>query len=147
MAFIEKLKQIATGKTEIERKQSSAATQIIRAKARAAAFREREKQEIRYATAREKAVYDRKVAALNRPRPTVSAGGGLNFFREQPQQSRPQPSRTVVKYVPVKKGKRKMKKGKFRRVVIKQRPVQQPQQPQRFDVLGGSPRGNGYRII
>jgi len=146
MAFIEKLKQIATGKTEIERKQSSAATQIIRSKARAAAFREREKQEIRYATAREKAVYDRKVAALNRPRPTVSAGGGLNFFREQPQQPRSQPSRNVVKYVKVKKGK---KKGTYRKVAVRQK-AQQPQQPQpqqRFDVLGGSSRGNGFRII
>ena len=39
MTFIENVKQIATGKTKVERKQSAAANLIIRRKARAAGFR------------------------------------------------------------------------------------------------------------
>ena len=144
MAFIEKIKQLATGKTEIERKQSAAASQIIRGKARAAAFQERERQEIRLATAKEKAFYDRKIANLNRPRPTVSAGGGMNFFREQP---RVQPQqRTVVKYVQVGGRKKKPMRRKFRRVAVKQR-TQQPQPRQRFNVIGAGLGGNGFRMI
>jgi len=143
MAFIEKIKQIATGKTEIERKQSAAATQIIRAKARAAAFREREQQEIRLATAREKVYYDRKVAALNKPRPQVSTGGKLNFFREQPRlQLQP---RTAVGYIQAGRKKKKSKKNKYRRAVVNQQSRQQ--QPQKFDVIGFNLGGNENRII
>jgi len=136
MAFLEKIKQIATGQTLTERKESAVASQIIRGKARATAFREREKQEIRLATAREKAIYDRKIANLNRPRPSISAGGGLNYFREQPRLQ----SKNVVKYVEVNGKKKKPKKKKFRRVVIRQK----SQQQQRFNIISGN---GGFRVI
>ncbi len=68
MAFLDSLKNFATGKTETERKQSSAAHRIIRSKARAAAFREKEKQEIRLATAKEKAYYGNKIKNISRRR-------------------------------------------------------------------------------
>ena len=65
MAFLDSLKNFTTGKTEAERKQSKAANQIIRSKARAAAFREKEKQEIRLAVAKQKKYYNNKINNLN----------------------------------------------------------------------------------
>jgi len=73
MAILESLKTFATGKTEVERRQSAAANLIIRRKARAAAFREKEKQEIRFATEKQKVVYDRKIKALNKPKTIYGA--------------------------------------------------------------------------
>jgi len=149
MTFIENIKQIATGKTKVERKQSAAANLIIRRKARAAAFREKEKQEIRFATAKQKAVYDRKVKALNESKQFMGPGSGLDYFREQPRvKQAQQQSKSVVKYVKIKKGK---KKGTYKKVMVKQKtqpqPKQQPQQTKRFDVIGGSSSGNGFRVI
>ena len=65
MAILESLKQFATGKTEVERKQSAAANLIIRRKAMAAAFEEKERQEIRLAVARQKMHYGNKIKKLN----------------------------------------------------------------------------------
>jgi len=65
MAFIDKLKQFATGKSESERKQYAIRNKMIVAKSRAAGFEEKEKQEIRLAIAKQKAYYDRKVTNLN----------------------------------------------------------------------------------
>jgi len=148
MTFIENVKQIATGKTKVERKQSAAANLIIRRKARAAGFREKEKQEIRLATAKEKAIYDRKVKALNKPKQFMGPGSGLDYFREQPRVKQQQQGKSVVKYVKIKKGK---KKGTYKKVMVKQKtqpqPKQQPQQTKRFDVIGGSSSGNGFRVI
>ena len=146
MAFLENIKQFATGKTESERKQSATANLIIRRKARAAAFREKEKQEIRLATAREKSYYDRKVQALNKPKQFMGSGSGLDYFREQPRvEQTQQQSKSVVKYVKIKKGK---KKGTYKKLNVRhkiQQPTQQPQK--RFDVIGRSSGGNGFRVI
>ena len=149
MAILESLKTFATGKTEVERRQSAAANLIIRRKARAAAFREKEKQEIRFATEKQKVVYDRKVKALNKPKQFMGPGSGLDYFREQPiVKQAQQQSKPAIKYVKIKKGK---KKGTYKKVFIKQnKQPQQPQQPQqikRFDVIGGSSSGNGFKII
>jgi len=65
MGFLSNLKSLATGKTEAERKQSTVANQLIRSKARAAAFREKEKQEIRLAVAKQKKYYNNKINNLN----------------------------------------------------------------------------------
>ena len=65
MAILESLKNFATGKTEIERKQSSAAHRIIRSRARAAAFKEKERQEIRLAVAKQKAYYGNKIKNIS----------------------------------------------------------------------------------
>ena len=150
MAFLENIKQFVTGETDVESKQSAAANLIIRRKARAAAFREKEKQEIRLATAKEKAVYDRKVKALNKPKQFMGAGSGLDYFREQPrvQPPRQQQGKTNIKYVKIKKGK---KKGTYKKVRVRQKQkTKQPKsqhQQQRFDVIGGSSGGNGFKII
>jgi len=61
MAILESLKQFATGKSESERKQYAVRNNIIRAKARAAAFQEKEKQEIRLAIAKQKSFYGNKI--------------------------------------------------------------------------------------
>ena len=149
MTFIENIKQIATGKTKVERKQSAAVNLIIRRKARAAAFREKEKQEIRFATAKQKAVYDSKIKALNKPKQFMGIGSGLDYLREQPMvKQTQQQGKSVVKYVKIKKGK---KKGTYKKVSIKQKTQpqtkQHPQQTKRFDVIGGGLGGNGFRVI
>ena len=60
MAFLDSLKNFASGKTEAERKQSAVANRLIRSRVRAASFREKEKQEIRLAIAKQKAYYNNK---------------------------------------------------------------------------------------
>jgi len=60
MAILESLKQFATGKSESERKQYAVRNRMIQAKARAAAFQEKEKQEIRLAIIKQKAFYGKK---------------------------------------------------------------------------------------
>jgi len=65
MAILELLKQIATGKSESERKQYAIRNRMINAKARAAAFEEKERQEIRLAVARQKMHYGDKIKKLN----------------------------------------------------------------------------------
>jgi len=61
MAILESLKQFATGKTENERKQYAVRNRMIQAKARAAAFQEKEKQEIRLAIVKQKSYYGNKI--------------------------------------------------------------------------------------
>jgi len=73
MAFLDSLKDFVTGKTEAERKQSATAHRIIRSKARAAAFREKEKQEIRLAVAKQKAYYGKKISNVSRKREGFSS--------------------------------------------------------------------------
>ena len=65
MAILESLKQFATGKTESERKQYAIRNRMIVAKARAAGFEEKEKQEVRLAIARQKMFYDNKIKNLS----------------------------------------------------------------------------------
>ena len=108
MAILESLKTFATGKTEVERRQSAAANLIIRRKARAAAFREKEKQEIRFATEKQKVVYDRKIKALNKPKQFMGPGSGLDYFREQPiVKQAQQQSKPAIKYVRLKRERRR----------------------------------------
>jgi len=73
MGFLEDIKNIATGKTLIERKQSVNAHRLIRSRARAAAFREKEKQEIRLSIAKQKAYYDNKIKNISRKREGFSS--------------------------------------------------------------------------
>jgi len=68
MAFLENIKNFATGKTESERKQYAIRNRMIVAKARAAAFEEKEKQEIRLAVARQRMHYDNKIKNLSNRR-------------------------------------------------------------------------------
>jgi hypothetical protein len=68
MAILESLKQFATGKSESERKQYAVRNRIIRVKARAAAFEEKERQEIRLAVARQKIHYGNKIKNISRKR-------------------------------------------------------------------------------
>ena len=68
MAILESLKQFATGKTESERKQYAVRNRMIHAKARAAAFEEKERQEIRLAIAKQKVFYGNKIKNVGRKR-------------------------------------------------------------------------------
>jgi len=65
MALLESLKQFTTGKSESERKQYAVRNRMIRAKARAAAFQEKETQEIRLAVAKQKAYYGNKIKNIS----------------------------------------------------------------------------------
>jgi len=61
MAILESLKQFATGKKWIKKENNNAVrNRMIQAKARAAAFQEKEKQEIRLAIIKQKAFYGQK---------------------------------------------------------------------------------------
>jgi len=68
MAFLESIKNLTSGKTAIERKQSAAANKIIRARSISAAFKEKEKQEIRLAIAKQKEYYNNKIRNLSKKR-------------------------------------------------------------------------------
>ena len=68
MGFKEKIAQLATGKTAIERKQEKAAMQIIRQEARAASLQERRKHIVKLAAEREKIKYEREIKKLREPK-------------------------------------------------------------------------------
>ena len=68
MAFLDSLKNFASGKTESERKQYAIRNKMIRAKARDAAFQEKERQEIRLAVAKQKAFYGKKISNISKKR-------------------------------------------------------------------------------
>ena len=77
MGIKEKIAQLATGKTAIERKQEKAAMQIIRQEARAASLQERRKHIVKLAAEREKIKYEREIKRLKEPR--QSFFGGMNY--------------------------------------------------------------------
>ena len=90
MPFIEKVKQFATGKTAIERRQEAVANQIIRQKAFASQLKERERQAVRFAAEKEKVAYDRRITALRQPPRKYDSpmnGGFANMFGNLPQTS------------------------------------------------------------
>lgn len=130
MGFIEKAKQIVTGKSDIERRQEAAANRIIRQKVYAAQLKQREIEAVKFAQAREKAIYEKRTKQLTQPKPNMFGGMGSPFG--QPRFA--QPPVQVVKRV-----KRKVKRPKSRtRTVVKyinKTPRAQP--PQRYDVIGG----------
>ncbi len=146
MAFIEKATQFLTGKTAIERRQESAANQIIRQKANSAALRERETQAIRLAVAREKVSYDRKISALNQPprqygSPMNGAFGNMFGVAQQKPQAK---SRIVVRtrYKPVKRGKKII----YKKVRTRTQSMPKIAPQQRYDAIGSGFSGS-YRVI
>ena len=74
MVILESLKNFASGKTESERKQYAIRNKMIRAKARDAAFQEKERQEIRLAVAKQKAYYGNKIKNVSRKREGFASG-------------------------------------------------------------------------
>jgi len=125
MTFFEKVKQIATGRTESERKQVAVANIQIRKKALAAELREREKQSVRLSTEKVRAKADAKLKTIRSP-PRFSMNYGSPFG--QPRQLAP--PRTLTPRV---KSKKKSKKKKR----IYQGPVQQIQQKRYDPIFGG----------
>lgn len=106
MAWIKKIKEFATGKTEIERKREAQANRLIRERAMVAQLQERERQAIQFAKQREKISYDRRLKALKEP-PKRFDGFGVNMGNSILGQAMVQPSRPVVKRSPKKKSKKK----------------------------------------
>jgi len=147
MGFIEKVKQVVTGKNEIERLQEQQANKVIRAKAISASLQERQKQAIRVAIEREKVNADNRIKKLREPRPSfwnaqVQSTMGLPFGSPIQQQTMSVNNKPRFYYI--KKGKRYIKKR------VKSNKPTQPSAPQRYDVLGsiGSfGTGQRYRVI
>ena len=106
MAWIKKIKEFATGKTEIERKREAQANRLIRERAMVAQLQERERQAIQFAKQREKISYERRLKALKEP-PKRFDGFGVNMGNSILGQAMVQPSRPVVKRSPKKKSKKK----------------------------------------
>ena len=118
MGFIERVKQIATGKSAIERRQEAVAMGEIRKKAIAAGLRERETQAVKFAAEREKAIYEKRTKALRQPKKGIfgvvapefktygSPFGQPRFFRGRNEIVRGKKHKTVY----VKKGKHYVKK-------------------------------------
>ena len=106
MAWIKKIKEFATGKTEIERKREAQANRLIRERAMVAQLQERERQAIQFAKQREKISYDRRLQALKEP-PKRFDGFGVNMGNSILGQAMVQPSRPVIKRSPKKKSKKK----------------------------------------
>ena len=131
MAFFEKVKQIATGKTESERRQEAAANSIIRKKVMAAEFREREKANIMLAEERIRAKAQAKLKQIRTPRRFLGSvpGGAYSSPFGQPTRSM-QPKQPQVVY-----RKKKKKKGKKKRSSYY--PQQPQQQSKRWDPIFG----------
>lgn len=106
MAWIKKIKEFATGKTEIERKREAQANRLIRERAMVAQLQERERQAIQFAKQREKISYDRRLQALKEP-PKRFDGFGVNMGNSILGQAMVQPSRPVIKRSSKKKSKKK----------------------------------------
>jgi len=89
MAILQKLKQFATGKSESERKQFAVRNRMIRAKARAAAFHEKEKQEIRLAIAKQKSYYGNKIKKVGRKREGFASVDIFGISKEKLSNAKP----------------------------------------------------------
>ena len=129
MGFITRVKNIATGKNENERRQEAAANAEIRKKAFATQLREREKFQVKLAAEREKIAYENRMKALKKPKQSFFSKENYNYGSAFGQ------PRMISKPIqgPIKK-KRKKKKGKYKVRYI-ERPQTQ-QQSNRIDVLG-----------
>lgn len=132
MVFLEKLKNIATGRTESERRQIAAANVVIRKRALAAELREREKQSIRLSEEKVRVKAQSQIKKIRSGGRILGAvpGGAYGSPFGQPRQLVPK-QKVIYK-------KRKGKKGKKKRVR-----VYQPAniiQPKRYDPIFG-----GYR--
>ena len=141
MGFVEKIKRIATGKSEMERKQESAAMSEIRRKALAAQLKEREAQAVKFAQERERVSYEKRTKALRTPKPGFfqgMQGYGSPFGQPRFQQSRAIKPTKKYKTVYVKKGKHYVKKKV--RAGTKQPRINQPQKF--IDVIGMGRRSN-----
>ncbi|MFA6074079.1 MAG: hypothetical protein WC758_08230 [Candidatus Woesearchaeota archaeon] len=114
MGFKEKLKYIATGKTEEERKAEADIMSSIRKKANEARFKERELQEIEFAKKSEQIKYNRKLKELQRPKSNFSFTTPL-----APEYRNYGSVYGSPRIVNTKKVKTKVGKGKKRRTVIK----------------------------
>jgi hypothetical protein len=125
MGFIDKVKRVVSGKSEIEILQEAQANKIIRAKANASALQERQRQAIRIATEREKIYADNKIKQMRQPK--------QSFFNTQPSLGLPFGSPIRDNAMPSRPQKiRKMKRSQL----------------QRYDVLGNlGGFGSGRRII
>ena len=114
MAFLEKIKRIATGKTEIERNEEAEANKIIRQKVLQAQLKEREIQNVRLAQESIRAKAEAKLKQIRNPRPAFSMGYSMNYGSPfgQPTQQVIQKtiSKPKTKYTYVKKGKRYIRK-------------------------------------
>ena len=133
MRFLEKVKQFATGKTELERKQEAAAMKDIRAEARAAALRERRTQAVRLATEREKAKYEQEIKKLRQPKKTWSSNMSYGSQFGQPRFQKQTQSKPQKRTIYVKKGKHYIKKT----IKSKVPQIQKPKQAQEFlDIIG-----------
>ena len=84
MAILESIRTFATGRDESERKSYAMRNKLIRAKATAAGFREKEKQEIRLAVAKQRKSYDNKIKNLGNKKTGFSS---VDIFRIAKQQS------------------------------------------------------------
>ena len=75
MGFINNLKQIATGKTDIERKQERTANMQLRKDVNAAIFKTRKEEAIKFAVTKEQLKYSNATKKLKSPKQSVSNFG------------------------------------------------------------------------
>ena len=138
MAFFEKVKQIATGRTEAERRQLAAANAQIRQKVFAAELREREKQSIRLSEESIRAKAEMKLKQIRNPKPMGGflspVNSGMNYGIGGFGQPIKTP-KTKSRYVYVKKGKRYIRKKVSGPKMVRPQ-ISQPQK--RWDpIMGG----------
>ena len=131
MAFLESIKRIATGKTEVERRQEAAAQQIIRRKAIAAGLRERERQAIRSAAERERIIAQRKLERFKNPPRLAPITQGFGSSQMTNIISGRSPAPNIQRVRVKSRPKKKRKTSRPQRTVYIDRPVQ----PQRFEVI------------
>ena len=158
MGFIEKAKQIVTGKTLIERKREAAAMTEIRKKATTAQLQERQKQAIKFAQEKEKVQYERKIKQLKQPQ--VNQFSMMNYGSPfgQSREPRLQSQVRTIKSAPRTKSQYVKIRGKH--VKIRRKPVRRkirysqtkPQPTQKYNILGsafgGNRKGNGrYDVL
>ena len=132
MAFLEKIKNIATGRTEPERKQIAVANVEIRKRALAAELREREKQTVRISEERVRVKAQEQLKKIRSGGSFLGPvpGGAYGSPFGKPRQLAPRPN--------VISTKRKRKKGKKKR--SKNYQPMSITQPKRYDPIFG-----GYR--
>lgn len=134
MGFIKKIKEFATGKTEIERKREAQANKLIREKVLVAQLQEREKRAVEFARAREKFEYEKRLKAMKQPPKWFS---GYESQMRSPIMGgvfSPQPPKPEIKL------KKKKRTPSIDRLVYyapqrRRRKVTQTQGPQKFQVI------------
>ena len=130
--IIKKLDKFVRGETETEYLQRQAATSRIRATSRAAAFKAREQEAIRFAAQREKIISEAKAKKLKaRLNPPARPRANLPSIRNTPFNT--SGFGMMGNYNPPRTRTVRRRKSKRARTVT--RYVNAPQ-PQRYDVLG-----------